>query len=117
MYTAAVFRMRARIPQPLERIGDFDIADGQREHRHWLPDREIALLGDSSSAVLDLLTALIRHGVISVTRLRLDAALYGPAPPRQPGTTGRMRQGPIRLPGHRNGGATARAKRPTGPEH
>jgi len=66
--------------------------------RLWLPGREVVLLGDSSFAVLDLLTALIRHGVISVTRLRLDAALYEPAPPRQPGTKGRPRKKGKRLP-------------------
>jgi DDE superfamily endonuclease len=66
--------------------------------RLWLPGREVVLLGDSSFAVLDLLTALIRHGVISVTRLRLDAALYEPAPRRQPGTQGRPRKKGKRLP-------------------
>jgi DDE superfamily endonuclease len=66
--------------------------------RRWLPGREIVLLGDSSFAVLDLLVALIRHGVISVTRLRLDAALYKPAPSRQPGTKGRSRKKGDRLP-------------------
>jgi DDE superfamily endonuclease len=66
--------------------------------RRWLPGREIVLLGDSSFAVLDLLVALIRHGVIGVTRLRLDAALYKPAPPRQPGTKGRSRKKGDRLP-------------------
>ena len=66
--------------------------------RLWLPGREVVLLGDSSFAVLDLLTALIRHGVISVTRLRLDAALYEPAPPRPPGTKGRPRKKGKRLP-------------------
>jgi hypothetical protein len=66
--------------------------------RRWLPGREIVLLGDSSFAVLDLLAALIRHGVIGVTRLRLDAALYEPAPPRQPGAKGRPRKKGNRLP-------------------
>src|SRR6201995_3688858 len=66
--------------------------------RRWLPGREIVLLGDSSFAVLDLLVALIRHGVIGVTRLRLDAALYKPAPPRQPGSKGRSRKKGDRLP-------------------
>jgi DDE superfamily endonuclease len=66
--------------------------------RRWLPGREIVLLGDSSFAVLDLLAALIRHSVIGVTRLRLDAALYKPAPPRQPGTKGRSRKKGDRLP-------------------
>jgi hypothetical protein len=66
--------------------------------RRWLPGREIVLLGDSSFAVLDLLAALIRHGVIGVTRLRLDAALYEPAPPRPPGAKGRPRKKGKRLP-------------------
>jgi hypothetical protein len=66
--------------------------------RRWLPGREIVLLGDSSFTVLDLLTALIRHGVIGVTWRRLDAALYEPAPPRQPGAKGRPRKKADRLP-------------------
>ena len=33
-----------------------------------------------------------------ITRLRLDAALYAPAPPRQPGQTGRPRHKGDRLP-------------------
>ncbi len=66
--------------------------------RRWLPEREIVLLGDSSFAVLNLLAALIHHGVIGVTRLRLDAALYEPAPPRQPGVKGRPRKKGDRLP-------------------
>jgi hypothetical protein len=66
--------------------------------RRWLPGREIVLLGDSSFAALDLLAALARSGMICVTRLRLDAALYEPAPPRQPGTVGRPRTKGTRLP-------------------
>jgi hypothetical protein len=64
----------------------------------WLPGREIVLLGDSSFAALDLLAALARHGLLCVTRLRLDAALYEPAPPRRPGTVGRPRTKGARLP-------------------
>jgi DDE superfamily endonuclease len=58
----------------------------------WLPGRESAFVADSSFAVLELLDkvkTLPRTSVI--TRLRLDAALYDPAPPRTPGTTGRPR--------------------------
>src|ERR1041384_125116 len=44
--------------------------------RRWLPGREVVLVGDSGFAALDLLAALVRHGLICVTRLRLDAALY-----------------------------------------
>jgi hypothetical protein len=66
--------------------------------RRWLPGREVVLLGDGSFAALDLLAALARGGVICVTRLRLDAALCEPAPPRRPGTVGRPRTKGARLP-------------------
>src|ERR671912_5432 len=66
--------------------------------RRWLPGREMVLLGDSSFAALDLLAALARHGLVCITRLRLDAALYEPAPPRRPGTVGRPRTKGARLP-------------------
>jgi hypothetical protein len=66
--------------------------------RRWLPGRGVVLLGDSSFAALDLLAALARHGLICITRLRLDAALYEPAPPRRPGTVGRPRTKGARLP-------------------
>jgi DDE superfamily endonuclease len=66
--------------------------------RRWLPRRRIVLVGDSSFAVLDLLAALTRQGLICVTRLRLDAALYEPAPPREAGTKGRPRKKGARLP-------------------
>jgi hypothetical protein len=66
--------------------------------RRWLPGREVVLLGDSGFAALDLLAALARQGLTCVTRLRLDAALYEPAPPRKPGTVGRPRSKGARLP-------------------
>lgn len=66
--------------------------------RRWLPGRELVLVGDSAFAALDLLAALARHGVVCITRLRLDAALYEPAPPRTPGTRGRPRTKGKRLP-------------------
>jgi DDE superfamily endonuclease len=66
--------------------------------RRWLPGREIVLLGDSSFAALDLLASLVRQRVTCITRLRLDAALYGPAPPRRPGAKGRPRKKGTRLP-------------------
>jgi hypothetical protein len=74
--------------------------------RRWLPGREVVLLGDSGFAALDLLAALARHGLVCITRLRLDAALYQPAPPRKPGTVGRPRTKgapaePLRRPGRR----------------
>src|SRR4029453_17338924 len=66
--------------------------------RRWIPKRPLVLVADSSFAALELLATLVRHGVICVTRLRLDAALYEPAPPRRPGTIGRPRTKGARLP-------------------
>jgi DDE superfamily endonuclease len=66
--------------------------------RRWLPDRELILVGDSSFAALDLLGALRHQGMVCVTRLRLDAALHEPAPPRTKGTRGRPRKKGARLP-------------------
>ena len=61
--------------------------------RRWLPNRPLVLVGDSGYAVLDLLhfCQSLHDPVAFITRLRLDAALYAPAPPRQPGRMGRPR--------------------------
>ncbi len=56
--------------------------------RRWLPDRKIVVLGDSSFSSLGLIAAIRSH-VTFVTRLRLDAALYAPPPPRDPNRRGR----------------------------
>jgi hypothetical protein len=64
-----------------------------RQVRRWLPDRTLVVVADSTYAVLELLADAVRlpRPVTVVTRLRLDAALYDPAPPREPGTKGRPR--------------------------
>ncbi len=66
--------------------------------RRWMPERQVVLVTDSGFSALEFLAALRRHGVTCVTRLRLDAALYQPAPPRQPGTVGRPPTKGARLP-------------------
>jgi hypothetical protein len=66
--------------------------------RRWLPGRPLVLVADSGFAALELLAALVRWRVTCVTRLRLDAALYAPAPPRRPGAIGRPRTKGARLP-------------------
>ncbi|MEA5451981.1 transposase, partial [Leptolyngbya sp. CCNP1308] len=52
--------------------------------RRWLGNRPIVVVADSSFAALDLLASVshLPHPVHVVTRLRLDAALDKPAPPR-----------------------------------
>jgi hypothetical protein len=66
--------------------------------RRWLPGRDIVLVGDSGFAALELLAVLTWHRITGITRLRLDAALYDPAPPRLPGTNGRPRTKGTRRP-------------------
>jgi hypothetical protein len=66
--------------------------------RRWMPGRELVLVTDSGFAALELMAALVRRGVTCVTRLRLDAALYEPAPRRGPGTIGRPQTKGARLP-------------------
>ncbi len=53
---------------------------------------------DSGLSALLFLDAMRRGGITAITRLRLDAALYEPAPPRPPGTIGRPRTKGARLP-------------------
>jgi DDE superfamily endonuclease len=67
-------------------------------HR-WLPGREVVVVADSSYAVLALLKQVSDlPGVSLITRLRLDAALYDPAPPRAPRQNGRPRKKGARRP-------------------
>ena len=68
--------------------------------RRWLPTRPLVLVADSSYAALDLLhfCQSLTQPVTLITRLRLDAALYEPAPSRQPGQNGRPRVKGERLP-------------------
>jgi hypothetical protein len=63
----------------------------------WLPGRQVIAVGDSSFAAIELLRDVGRH-LCMISRLRLDAGLYEPAPPRQPGTLGRPRVKGARLP-------------------
>jgi hypothetical protein len=64
-----------------------------RQLRRWLPERSLVMVADSTYAVVELLAAAagLPQPVTMITRLRLDAALYDPAPPRTPGAKGRPR--------------------------
>jgi len=65
--------------------------------RRWLPEQRIIAVADSSFAALEFLAAVRRH-VTLITRLRLDANLFAPAPPRRKGQNGRPRRKGERLP-------------------
>lgn len=68
--------------------------------RRWLGNRPMVVVADSSFAALDFLASVshLPNPVHVVTRLRLDAALYEPAPPRDAHTIGRPRKVGPRLP-------------------
>jgi hypothetical protein len=68
--------------------------------RRWLPNRKLVVVADSTYAAIKLLWRLtqLANPIQMVTRLRLDAALYEPAPPREPGQRGRPRLKGKRLP-------------------
>jgi hypothetical protein len=70
--------------------------------KRWLPNREIIAVADTgppggSYAVLEFLASVGKE-LTCITRLRLDAALYEPAPARVPGRPGRNRKKGKRLP-------------------
>jgi hypothetical protein len=67
-------------------------------HR-WLPGRELVMVADSTYAVIELLKQVSDTSEVSlITRLRLDAALYDPAPAPAPGQYGRPRKKGARRP-------------------
>lgn len=61
--------------------------------RRWLPDREVIVVGEGGYAALAWLAHAqsLAEPVTAITRLRLDAALYDPAPSRLTPTRGRPR--------------------------
>jgi hypothetical protein len=65
--------------------------------KHWLAKRRVIIVADSGFAALDLIAAVRQH-VCLVTRLRLDASLFAPAPARRPRQLGRPRLKGARLP-------------------
>ena len=54
--------------------------------RRWYPEREVVAVADGGYASLTLLDRCrgLKRPITFITRLRLDAALYEPAPPRRP---------------------------------
>jgi hypothetical protein len=68
-----------------------------RQVHRWQPDRALVVVGDRTYAALELLDA-VRSVATVVTRLRLDARLFAPPPPRLPHQRGRPRLVGERLP-------------------
>ncbi len=68
--------------------------------RRWLPTRRVVVVADSSFAVISLLWRMTQlpNPICMITRFRLDASLYAPAPQRKPGQNGRPRKKGDRVP-------------------
>jgi hypothetical protein len=68
--------------------------------RRWHPQRQIVAVADRAYASLKLLERCrkLSNPITFITRLRMDAALYEPAPPRRPHQIGRPRLKGKRLP-------------------
>ena len=66
--------------------------------RRWCPQRELIFVGDPTYAALELLAFARRVGVTLITPLRLDAALFAPAPRHQGRQLGRPRKKGRALP-------------------
>ena len=68
--------------------------------RRWQPEREVVAVADDGYASLKLLYRCrrLKNPITFITRLRLYAALYEPAPPRKPRQKGRPRLKDERLP-------------------
>ena len=74
---------RQAAPRPPHSQGQAFARAGLQIHR-WLPGRRIVIAGDTAFAAIEFLAA-VRAYVSVVTRLRLDASLFAPAPPRHGG--------------------------------
>ena len=68
--------------------------------RRWLPDRDLVVVADGGYAKREFLRHCLNMSkpIVVVTKLRKDASLYQPAPPRRPGQIGRPRVVGARLP-------------------
>jgi hypothetical protein len=88
-------RFYADKPRAHKTLTDWARQAALQIHR-WLPGRRIVLVADSAFAAIEFLAAVRPH-ICVVTRLRLDASLFAPAPPRRPGR-GRPRVKGRRLP-------------------
>jgi hypothetical protein len=71
-----------------------------RQVRRWLPGSLLVLVAYNSFAIIELLArmASLSEPICMIARIRLDAAIYEPAPRRKTGQKGRPRKKGKRLP-------------------
>lgn len=90
--SARYYQQRGRQPLTLLRRAEQML----RTLRRWLPDCQLVVVGDNTYAALAFLAACQQMDVTVIARLRMDAALYEPAPPYA--GRGRPRKKGKRLP-------------------
>jgi hypothetical protein len=88
---------RPRAPKKLTSHARQAISQVARWLGEMAPGRRLVVVADTGFAAIRLLAA-VRGCATVVARLRLDAALYDPAPPRVPGRPGRPRKKGRRQP-------------------
>jgi hypothetical protein len=90
------YQKLGRLPKKLTEWGAWMVL----QVHHWLPDRRLVVVADASFAVIELLWRLSQRAnpICMITRFRLDAALYEPAPKAKTGKRGRPRVKGKRLP-------------------
>jgi hypothetical protein len=76
-------RFYARKPRAPKTLVDWARQAVRQIHR-WLPGRRVVIVADTAFAAIEFLAA-VRRQVCVVTRLRLDANLFAPAPPKRRG--------------------------------
>lgn len=76
-------RFYAATPRAPKTLIDWARQAALQIHR-WLPGRRVVMVADTAFAAIELLAAVRRH-VCVVTRLRLDASLFAPAPQKRSG--------------------------------
>ncbi|BCM88468.1 hypothetical protein IAD21_00301 [Abditibacteriota bacterium] len=91
-----------RSPRPPKKLTDW-ARQMLLQVRRWLPQRDLIVVADSGFSVLEMLACWQKERlgyapIKAITRLRLDAALFEPAPPRCKGQNGRPRKRGARLP-------------------
>ncbi len=92
--SARYFQNRGRAPQNLTDRTQQVL----RQLRRWIPERVLIVVADGGSAVLALLARAQALGITLIVPLRLDAALFAPAPVRPRGRKGRPALKGRRLP-------------------
>src|SRR4051812_35734013 len=90
-------RYAAELGKPYKKLTDWG-RQALLQVARWLPNRRVVAVADSSFSAIALLRALAPHLTV-VTRLRLDACLCEPPPPRRARQRGRSPATGARQPG------------------